>query len=174
MNVPPQSVEDASHSYLQISIAGEIYRCATLDNWGLIDNVYGYDFVAAPPAGLSGFVGLRIETFVDKEGKPILVFTTELLEAQLKRLKPEGQTYEGATPTVSDGATTLDIDFIRTDTQQSWKCHYSLQIVEGKLRTFACEARPDHYTQLFSKYVLLMGTFCKPPPPDEVPSSTRP
>ena len=118
VKVPPQNVEDIPHSYLKIIIAGEIFRSVTLEDWTLLDNLYGYDFVATPPAGLAGFIGLRIIPFVDKESKPILVFTPELLEAQLKRIKPEGATYEGSNPTLpTEGTSVVEFDLFRTESQ---------------------------------------------------------
>lgn len=175
VDVPPLAVEDVPYSYLQIAIGGELYRCTLLGDWGYLDNAYGYDFVATPPPGILGFVALRIEPFVDKDGKPLASFTKDLADAAIKRLCPEPYQYEGEIPVISDGTTAFEMDVLRKETDQSWKCHYLLEITEGTLRVFACEARPDHFAEVMSKFALFTGTFCLAPPPSlEPPPPARP
>ncbi|MBI4023680.1 MAG: hypothetical protein HY360_01785 [Verrucomicrobia bacterium] len=157
----PKTVNEDPQDFVRMTIDGKGFRCALLGDWGLVGDTYGYDVAAIPPNGASGLVAVRVETCVDNKGKPFTQLTKELLDAQIKRLKPEGTRCEGEPPALQDGMTTVEFDLLRVEETGSLKCHYRFSMVEDHLWTFVCQAPPAKYPPVFEKFCILSGTFSK-------------
>jgi len=157
----PKGMEEDPQDYIRVTIDGRVYRCASLGNWGVLDNARGYDLVATPPNGISGIVGVRVERCVDAKGKPFPHFTQELLDAQIKRMQPEGPRYENTIPPLQDSMTTVEFDVLCVEKAATWKCRYRLSLVGDQLWVFACEASPAHYEASLPTFGALSATFAR-------------
>jgi len=162
VHLEPKTPDEDPQDFVRIVIDGQIYSCASLNDWLLSPNLYGWDFVAVHPKGSAfGFVGCRVERCVDKEGKPFPYLTQELLDIQLKRLKPEGPRYDGNTPVIGNPVTSVEFELLQIEETRSSRCHYRISLVEDHLWIFGCEAAPRYFGPAYQTYGAFSGTFCR-------------
>jgi len=159
----PARLGDDPQDYYKIFIDGVFYRCAPLPGLKVTSNLYGMQFVVLASSGDAGFAGVRVEPFLDANGKTPSEFTKEFIAAQLKQLAPDEYKYETPVSVNSISSTSLEVDFVRIEDQTVWKCHYALRIVEGKLWTFGLERSSDK-SDLLSAFHTLFGSFAKTSP----------
>jgi hypothetical protein len=161
--LPPEGGSENPQTFMQASINGEKYSCAWMgEDWSMLTSTYGYDIVVTPPTGLSGFMGVRVESIVDEKKNPIMSFTKELFDAELKQIRPDAKLNEGETlPSFQDGMATFDLDFRQLDGERSTQYHYSVRLIEGKKWTFICQASVHQYPELYQKFHYFAGTFSK-------------
>ncbi len=158
----PKSLNDEAQESIRIGINDQLYQIASLGDWGLWANLHDFHFAASPPSPHDGLVGIRVDPYVDKDGKPLSEITQEILDSKLKLLMPEGPVYKGEVPTIKgpEKVTTVEFDVLRAG-RSIWKCHYRISIVENEIRTFACEAPPSDFPAAFQIFSTAAGTFSK-------------
>lgn len=155
----PKSLNEDPQDFVDIIINKHLYRTTSLGEWALSSNLYGFDFVAIPPEGISGFVGVRIESCPVKDGKPVTVLTSEILEKQLNRLMPKGPRYDGKIPSTAESAVPIEFEVLRVEEVQSWKCRYRISISGKQLWVFACESNPNQYETVLKTFYTVAATF---------------
>jgi len=162
VHLEPKTPDEDPQDFVRIAIDGQFYRCAHLSDWLLSPNLYGWDFVAVHPQGNAfGFVGCRVERCVDKEDKPFPHLTQELLDNQLRQLKPEGPRYEGNTPVIQEPVTSVEFEILRIEEKRVSKCRYRVSLVGDHIWIFCCEAAPRYFGPAYRTYGAFSGTFCK-------------
>lgn len=152
---------DDPQDYFQIVINGKIYSSATFEGWRPIANFAGMDFAAIPSNGASGMIGVRIESSLDPNGNAYPIFTQELIESQIKRLKIDGLSYEREQIVLSEDKTVLEWSHRVIDKSGYVYFYYQLRLVGKHLWIFACQADSSVYDETYEMFRVLTGTFVR-------------